>query len=102
MESFLLYLYLPTRARSYLLGSKNSDSMSIFALSTVGGSPGRRRRYISMRPSSTLCAAVLFERCLQKVLVAKEVDYLLVGSAAHRAHQHGHAAVFCVLSTRTQ
>ena len=39
--TFLLYLYLPTGARSYLLGSKNILFTRISADSTCGGSPGR-------------------------------------------------------------
>ena len=39
--SFLLYLYLPTLERSYLLESKNKPSRCALAVSTVGGSPGR-------------------------------------------------------------
>ena len=39
-ESFLLNLYLPTFARSYLLGSKNIPEISASALSTDNGSPG--------------------------------------------------------------
>ena len=38
--SFLLNLYLPTLDKSYLLASKNKESINETALSTVGGSPG--------------------------------------------------------------
>ena len=47
-------LYLPTFAKSYLLGSKNNAFNNDDALSTVGGSPGLNFLYISIRPSSTL------------------------------------------------
>ena len=50
--NFLLYLYLPTLARSYLLGSKNREFKSDLALSTVGGSPGLSLLYISLSPLS--------------------------------------------------
>src|SRR5690606_40764472 len=51
-RSFLLNLYLPTFAKSYLLGSKNNAFNKEDALSTVGGSPGLNFLYISIRPSS--------------------------------------------------
>ena len=38
--SFLLNLYLPTLAKSYLLGSKNNPLNRFLAASTVGNSPG--------------------------------------------------------------
>ncbi len=41
--NFLLYLYLPTLAKSYLFSSKNRLLKSVVALSIVGGSPGRKR-----------------------------------------------------------
>ena len=50
--SFLLYLYLPTLARSYLLASKNMPEIIASALSTLSGSPGRIFLYNSKRPLS--------------------------------------------------
>ena len=38
--NFLLYLYLPTLAKSYLLSSKNNPLNKFLAASTVGNSPG--------------------------------------------------------------
>ena len=38
--NFLLYLYLPTLDKSYLLESKNNPSNKFLAASTVGSSPG--------------------------------------------------------------
>ena len=52
IDNFLLNLYLPTLDRSYLFASKNSESIRDTALSTVGGSPGLNRLYISIRASS--------------------------------------------------
>ena len=40
IANFLLNLYLPTLDKSYLLASKNKESINETALSTVGGSPG--------------------------------------------------------------
>ena len=57
IASFLLYLYLPTLARSYLLASKKRALSSCCALSTVGGSPGLSFLYISLSPSSKLSVA---------------------------------------------
>ena len=39
-SNFLLYLYLPTFDKSYLLGSKNKLLNKFLAASTVGSSPG--------------------------------------------------------------
>ena len=39
IANFLLNLYLPTLDKSYLLASKNKESINETALSTVGGSP---------------------------------------------------------------
>ena len=52
IDNFLLYLYLPTLAISYLLGSKNIASSKFLALSTVGKSPGRSLLYNSIKASS--------------------------------------------------
>ena len=38
--NFLLYLYLPTFDKSYLLASKNKPLNKFLAASTVGSSPG--------------------------------------------------------------
>ena len=38
--NFLLYLYLPTFAKSYLLSSKNNPLNKFLAASTVGSYPG--------------------------------------------------------------
>jgi len=38
--NFLLNLYLPTFAKSYLLGSKNNPLNKFLAASAVGSSPG--------------------------------------------------------------
>ena len=57
--SFLLYLYLPTLAISYLFGSKNRELSSDEALSFVGGSPGLSFLYISLRPSSLVLVGSL-------------------------------------------
>ena len=51
-SNFLLYLYLPTFAKSYLLGSKNKLLNNVLAASTVGNSPGLNFLYISIRASS--------------------------------------------------
>ena len=53
-ESFLLYLYLPTLARSYFLYSKNVLLMRMSAPSIVGTSPGRRRLKRSVLPCSSV------------------------------------------------
>ena len=50
--SFLLNLYLPTLAKSYLLESKNSPVNRLLAASTVGSSPGLNFLYISINASS--------------------------------------------------
>ena len=52
MPSFLLYLYLPTFETSYRLESKNNEPINAFALSSVGGSPGRSFLYISCNAST--------------------------------------------------
>ena len=39
----MLNLKRPTREKSYFLGSKNMPAKRFFALSSVGGSPGRMR-----------------------------------------------------------
>ena len=49
--SFLLNLYLPTLAKSYLLGSKNKPLNKFLAASTVGSSPGLNFLYISINAS---------------------------------------------------
>ncbi len=50
--NFLLNLYLPTFAKSYLLGSKNKLLNKFLAASTVGSSPGLNFLYISTIASS--------------------------------------------------
>ena len=50
--NFLLNLYLPTLARSYLLESKNNPLNRLLAASTVGSSPGLNFLYISINASS--------------------------------------------------
>ena len=50
--NFLLYLYLPTLAKSYLLSSKNNPLNKFLAASTVGNSPGLSFLYISIKASS--------------------------------------------------
>ena len=52
IANFLLNLYLPTLDKSYLLASKNNESIKDTALSTVGGSPGLNLLYISNNASS--------------------------------------------------
>ena len=50
--NFLLNLYLPTLAKSYLLGSNNKPLNKFLAASAVGNSPGLNFLYISINASS--------------------------------------------------
>ena len=50
--SFFFFFYLPTFAKSYLLGSKNNPLNKFLAASTVGSSPGLNFLYISINASS--------------------------------------------------
>ena len=57
--NFLLNLYLPTFARSYLLASKNIELSRLSALSTESGSPGLIFLYNSKSPSEYVVAGSL-------------------------------------------
>ena len=52
--NFLLYLYLPTLDKSYLLASNNNPYSKLLAASTCKGSPGLNFLYISSNASSVV------------------------------------------------
>ena len=77
--NFLLNLYLPTFAKSYLLSSKNKPLNKFLAASTVGSSPGLNFLYISIKASSgvltvSFCiVAVIFGSSPNKAIICSSV-----------------------------
>ncbi len=98
--SFLLNLYLPTFARSYLFGSKNKELINDEALSNVGGSPGLNLLYISINASSEL-AVLSFSSVFKSCSVSPNVSIICELEESPIALTSTVAGSFLVRSTLT-
>ena len=93
-------MYLPTFARSYLFGSKNSAFINEDALSTVGGSPGLSFLYISIRPSSTVLV-LSFSSVADNLSSSPKSSIISASDPIPRALNNTVTGCFLVLSTLT-
>ena len=80
-SNFLLYLYLPTFDKSYLLGSKNRLLNKFLAASTVGSSPGLNFLYISISASSFVLAVSF--AIVAKILSSSPKSAVICSSVAN-------------------
>ena len=100
IPSFLLYLYLPTLARSYLRASNSSELTMDLAFSTVGGSPGLSLLYISLTPSSAFLV-LSFSNVLKRAGLSPNVSRISSFDPSPIALRNDVRGSFLVLSTLT-